>query len=69
MFVDIADDPSFTRQSKHCYIFLYQRGRHNKISAITATQNIATHPIIRLNATELYMYRLMNKNGFGSYYK
>ncbi len=37
------------------------RGRHNMISSITATQNFnAIHPIIRVNATELYVYRLRN---------
>jgi hypothetical protein len=40
---------------------LYVRGRHNMISTITATQKInAIHPIIRVNATELYVYRLRN---------
>ena len=40
---------------------LYVRGRHNMISTITATQKFnAIHPIIRVNATELYVYRLRN---------
>ena len=40
---------------------LYARGRHNMISTITATQKFnAIHPIIRVNATELYVYRLRN---------
>jgi len=40
---------------------LYVRGRHNMISTITGTQKInAIHPIIRVNATELYVYRLRN---------
>ena len=40
---------------------LYTRGRHNMISSITGTQkNNAIHPIIRVNATELYVYRLRN---------
>jgi hypothetical protein len=57
---DFADDPSFTRQSKLLHA-LYMRGRHNMISSITATQQInAIHPIIRVNATELYVYRLRN---------
>ena len=55
---DFADDPSFTRQSKLLHA-LYTRGRHNMISTITATQKFsAIHPIIRVNATELYVYRL-----------
>ena len=57
---DFADDPSFTRQSKLLRA-LYTRGRHNMISTITATQKFnAMHPIIRVNATELYVYRLRN---------
>ena len=57
---DFADDPSFTRQSKLLHA-LYTRGRHNMISTITATQKFnAIHPIIRVNATELYVYRLRN---------
>jgi hypothetical protein len=57
---DFADDPSFTRQSKILHA-LYTRGRHNMISTITATQKFsAIHLIIRVNATELYVYRLRN---------
>jgi GTPase SAR1 family protein len=57
---DFADDPTFTRQSKILHA-LYTRGRHNMISTITATQKFsAIHPIIRINATELYVYRLRN---------
>ena len=57
---DFADDPSFVRQSKILHS-LYTRGRHNMISTITATQKFsAIHPIIRVNATELYVYRLRN---------
>ena len=38
---------------------LYVRGRHNMISAITATHKFnAIHPFIRVNATELYVYKL-----------
>ena len=57
---DFADSPEFTRQSKMLHS-LYVRGRHNMISTITATQKFnAIHPIIRVNATELYVYRLRN---------
>ena len=57
---DFVDVPSFTRQSKMLHS-LYVRGRHNMISTITATQKFnAIHPIIRVNATELYVYRLRN---------
>ena len=55
---DFADDPSFTRQSKMLHS-LHVRGRHNMINTITATQQFsAIHPIIRVNATELHVYRL-----------
>jgi hypothetical protein len=57
---DMADDPSFTRHSKLLHA-LYTRGRHNNISTITATQKFAAIAnIIRVNATELYVYRLRN---------
>ena len=57
---DFADDPTFSRQSKMLHA-LYTRGRHNSISTITATQKFSSiAPIIRVNATELYVYRLRN---------
>jgi hypothetical protein len=58
---DFADDPSFTRQSKLLHS-LYTRGRHNSISTIVSTQKFAAiHPIIRVNATSLFVYRLRNR--------
>ena len=55
---DMADDSSFSRQSKLLHS-LYTRGRHACISTVTATQKFtAISPIIRVNATELYVYRL-----------
>ena len=55
---DFADSVEFTRQSKLLH-GLYTRGRHHMISTITSTQKFnAIHPIIRVNATELYVYRL-----------
>ena len=57
---DFADDPSLTRQSKLLHS-LYTRRRPNMISTITATQKFsAIHPIIRVNATELFVHRLRN---------
>ena len=57
---DFADSAEFTRQSKLLHA-LYTRGRHNSISTITATQKFtAIHPIIRVNATQLFVYRLRN---------
>ena len=58
--VFFADDASFTRQSKMLHL-LYVRGRRNMINTITATQKFnAIHLIIRVNATELYVYTLSN---------
>ena len=57
---DFADDPRFTRQDKILHS-LYPRGRHNFISTITSTQVFTMlSPIIRKNATALYIYRLRN---------
>ena len=57
---DFADQPQFTRQDKLLHS-LYTRGRHTFISSITSTQVFtALSPIIRKNATELYIYRLRN---------
>jgi len=55
-----ADDNRFSRHSKLLHS-LYTRGRHNSISTITATQKFtALSPIIRVNATQLFVYRLRN---------
>ena len=55
---DHADDPSFSRHSKLLHS-LFTRGRHSQISTIVATQKYnAISPIIRVNATELYVFRL-----------
>ena len=57
---DFADDPRFTRQDKILHS-LYTCGRHNFISTITSTQVFTMlSPIIRKNATALYVYRLRN---------
>ena len=57
---DFADDPRFVRSSKLLHS-LYTRGRHSYISVITATQVFnALHPIIRKNATDLYVYKSRN---------
>ena len=57
---DFADSPEFSRHSKLLHA-LYARGRHSMISTITATQQFSSiHPLIRVNATELYIYRLRN---------
>lgn len=55
---DFADDPAFSRQSKLLHS-LFTRGRHSQISTLVATQKYnAISPIIRVNATELYVFRL-----------
>jgi hypothetical protein len=57
---DMADAPEFTRNSKLLHA-LYTRGRHTFISTLTSTQVFtALSPLIRKNATELYVYRLRN---------
>jgi len=57
---DFADSPDFTRKSKLLHS-LFTRGRHNSISTIVSTQKFnALHPIIRVNATALIVYRLRN---------
>jgi hypothetical protein len=57
---DFADEPLFTRRSKLLHA-LFTRGRHSSISSIVSTQKwSALAPIIRVNATELYIYRLRN---------
>ena len=40
---------------------MFTRGRHSGISTIVSTQKFASiHPIIRVNATELFVFRLRN---------
>jgi len=57
---DFADSPDFSRQSKLLH-GLFTRGRHSGISTIVSTQKFsAIHPIIRVNATELFVFRLRN---------
>ena len=57
---DFADSPDFSRHSKLLHS-LFTRGRHSGISTIVSTQKFAAiHPIIRVNATELFVFRLRN---------
>jgi len=57
---DFADDPSFSRHSKLLHA-LFTRGRHSFISTIVSTQKYrAISAIIRVNATNLYVFRLRN---------
>ena len=64
---DFADDPIFTRQSKLLHS-LFTRGRHNSISTIVSTQKFASiHPIVRVNAVALIVYRLRNNKEVESF--
>lgn len=57
---DFADDPTFSRHSKLLHA-LFTRGRHSMISTIVSTQKYrAISNIIRVNATNLYVFRLRN---------
>ena len=57
---DFADDASFSRHSKLLHA-LFTRGRHSMISTIVSTQKYrAISNIIRVNATNLYIFRLRN---------
>ena len=57
---DFADDPSFSRKSQLLHA-LFTRGRHSQISTIISTQKFsALHPIIRVNAKILHVFRLRN---------
>ena len=57
---DFADDPVFSRHSKLLHA-LFTRGRHSMILTIVSTQKYrAISNIIRVNATNLYVFRLRN---------
>jgi hypothetical protein len=57
---DFADNPEFSRHSKLLHS-LYTRGRHSGISTITSVQKgTALHPIIRVNCTQMIIYKLRN---------
>ena len=57
---DFADSPDFSRKSTLLHA-LFTRGRHSGISTIVSTQKFtALHPIIRVNATEWFVFRLRN---------
>ena len=57
---DVADDKQLCRNSRMLNS-LYVRGRHDAISVITSVQYYhALAPIIRVNATQLYVFKLRN---------
>ena len=63
---DFADNHSV---SHHPFInSLFTRGRHNSISTIVSTQKFrAITNLIRVNATELYVFRLRNYGDLESF--
>ncbi len=67
MIDDVAKDAVFTRQSKLLHS-RYTRGRDNSISTIVSTQKFAAiHPIIKVNATSLIVYRLRSNRELESF--
>ena len=63
---DIADAPEIARHNKLLQS-LYVRGRHAGISVITASQKaLILHPVIRVNATQLFIFRLRNRKELDS---
>ena len=64
---DFADDPKFVRYSSLLH-GLFTRGRHNAISCILSAQKYnVLAPIIRLNASALFIFRLKNMNELNSF--
>ena len=58
---DMADNPKLCRNSQ-LLNSLYIRGRHNQISTITSVQKLRSlSTIIRVNITEIFIYRLRNE--------
>ena len=63
---DIADAPEIARHNKLLQS-VYVRGRHAGKSVITASQKASIlHPVIRAIATQLFIFRLRNKNELDS---
>ena len=64
---DFADDPRFIRYSNILH-GLFTRGRHSAISCILSTQKYnVLAPIIRLNSSALFIFRLKNMNEVNSF--
>ena len=58
----------FSQGKASCCTHSIQGGRHNSISTIVSTQKFAAiHPIIRVNATSLIVYRLRNNRELESF--
>ena len=64
---DFADDPKFVRYSNILHS-LFTRGRHNAISVLLTTQKYnVLAPIVRLNASALFIFTLKNINEVNSF--
>ena len=64
---DFADDPKFVRYSSILH-GLFTRGRHDAISCILSTQKYnVLAPIISLNTSALFIFRLKNMNEVNSF--
>ena len=64
---DFVDDPKFVRYSNILH-GLFTRGRHSAISCISSTQKYnVLAPIIRLNASALFIFKLKNMNEVNSF--
>ena len=63
---DFSDDVAFSRHSSILWS-LYTRGRHNHISTICSIQKWKSLAnIVRVNCTEIYVYRMRNQNDLES---
>ena len=63
---DVADDKQLCRNSRMLNS-LYVRGRHDAISVISSVQFYhALQPCIRINATQLYVFKLRNQKDLES---
>ena len=64
---DHSDDPNFIRYSSMLH-GLFTRGRHQAVSCILSLQKYSsTAPIIRLNASSLYIFKLKNMTEVNSF--
>ena len=64
---DHSDDPKFIRYSNMLH-GLFTRGRHQAVSCILSLQKYSsTAPIIRLNASSLYIFKLKNMTEVNSF--
>ena len=64
---DHSDDPKFIRYSSMLH-GLFTRGRHQAVSCILSLQKYSsTAPIIRLNASSLYIFKLKNMTEINSF--